>query len=116
MSRPDAEMPARGSRSHKRLCGRLLCYADQKILIRHLTQGEREVGVESIRRCYLAGGGNRWESPRFVEDLVQAVRVDLGIPYNPTTEQLMQDAIKTVEQMSPAEKVNLRQRMDEVIK
>jgi hypothetical protein len=80
MSRPDArtpEMPARGSRSHERLCGRLLAYTEGKALIAELTLEEPTVRKESTRRLYVSTGGNVWKSPCFVADLVRTVRTEL---------------------------------------
>lgn len=103
-----------GTREVQRLRGELLCYRDARDLLKTLVT-DPVIRKEAVEILYLEVGGNKWISPERVQKIATLMLDFHRRLEGVTTEQLGLDLLRTVEQMTPAEKANLCERLDEAI-
>ncbi len=104
-----------GIREVQRLRGELLCYRDAKDYLKTLIS-DPIIRKEAVTVLYLETGGVRWVSPERVQKIATLMLSFHRRLEGLTTEQLGEAALRTVKQMSPAEKAELRKRLDEALK
>lgn len=100
-----------GIREVQRLRGELLCYRDAKDYLKTLIS-DPVIRKEAITVLYLETGGVRWVSPEHIQKIATVMLAFHARLQGVTTEQLGADMIRTVQQMTPAEKAELRRHLD----
>jgi hypothetical protein len=97
-----------GRRELQRLRGALLSYRDGKDYIRELVT-DSALRKQAIERLYKLSGGSKWLRP----ERVKRIALEVGdAPATLTTDQLGDALLKTVQQMTPDEKAELRRHLD----